>query len=57
MFCRYGWVKVVVRDNGSEFKNKLNDAVCKRLRTEARPIRVRHPQSNGAAEGAYVYNL
>ena len=47
---RYGYTYIKVNDNGGEFSNGLNTAVCKMLNIEQRLITPYHPQGNGKTE-------
>ncbi len=50
IFLVFGFPKTVVSDQGTEFVNKLNEAVFSRLGMEHRPTAPYHPASNGQVE-------
>ena len=48
--CAFGPSKKILTDNGTEFKNKMWDAVYKLLRTEHKVTPIYSPQCNGRIE-------
>jgi hypothetical protein len=50
VFFPFAWPKILLTDNGSEFKNDLIDALCDLGKTERRYTTPYHPQTNGLAE-------
>ena len=47
---RYRDAKVLITDQGREFCNAVNDAICLRLGIDHRHTTAHHPQSNGETE-------
>ena len=50
MFCRFGFPRVIILDQGREFCNKLSDGLFQLSNTQHRITSPYHPQSNGLTE-------
>ena len=50
VFFLFGFPKIIQSDNGTEFKNKLMNLICKNSNIDHRLISAYHPRSNGLAE-------
>ena len=53
--CAFGPSRKILTDNGTEFKNKMWEAVHKLLRTEHRVTPIYSPQCNGRIEGFHKF--
>ena len=50
LICRYTNMRVLITDQGREFVNEVNNAICRRLQIDHRLTTAYHPQSNGQTE-------
>ena len=52
IFCRFGFPKTILSDNGTQFKSKLTQAFTKMLNITQIFSSIYHPESNGMVERA-----
>jgi IS30 family transposase len=50
--CRFGVLKAITVDNGTQFDAKTFKAFCDKIGTKIQFASVRHPESNGLVERA-----
>jgi hypothetical protein len=50
--CRFGVLKAITLDNGTQFDAKMFKDFCDQISTKIHFASVRHPESNGLVEGA-----
>lgn len=50
VFCKYNTPKVLISDNGTEFNNKILEAICKEYQVDKVNTMAYHPASNGMVE-------